>query len=130
VPHHVSIDPTLGIAAVRAWGPVSLGEFLDYRTELASHSDFTPGMRVLIDLREAEFTPSGDEIRRLTTSSPFSGEALIAVLVPDDLHFGLARMWAVFGERTSGTLHPFRSLEKACEWLDVPPGEAMRLLTQ
>lgn len=123
MPYTLRIDARLGLALVRASGTVTVEEFTAYRRDLASHPEFREGMHLLVDLSDARFEPSAAQVRRLANAGPFSEGSKQAVVVADDLHFGLARMWSMRREGERGSLRPFRTVGEACAWLAVAEEE-------
>jgi hypothetical protein len=80
----------------------------------------------LVDLRHADSAPrSSEALRRLARyilekhgNSPV--EINIAVVAPQNVSFGLARMFEVFSCGVPWRFNVFRETKPALEWLDIP----------
>jgi hypothetical protein len=124
----IRIDEGKGFRFQTVTGEVS---FEELRRALASiyGGAETLGMDSLWDLSEAEMSISSEEVGLLSdfVGGHWEGKggARSALVVPEDLAFGLARM---YGARLSPSLHSqigvFRELEEALNWLglDVQDG--------
>jgi hypothetical protein len=84
--------------------------------------DYDPGLDELIDLRGVTglgVTSSG--IRRLGETSlelhRGTPAVRVAIVAPDNLTFGLSRMYEAFVEESNSEYNVFRSLEEALSWL-------------
>lgn len=79
-----------------------------------------PSVRVLVDLRSVEGTPSESEIREFThrlTERRGSVPTRRAYLVSDDAHYGIARMTATYAELGGLEARVFRQEDAALAWL-------------
>lgn len=88
----------------------------------------------------ADFTGSdlrgvgADHIRELAQIAEQAASAnpslLTAIVTPEDLQYGLGRMWATITEATGWECRTFRSREEASAWLaerlDLPRDELLR----
>jgi hypothetical protein len=97
----------------------------DYRAFFAS-SDWVPGHNELVDLCDADLskvTPGGlrdlaSIVKQIFQSKDVSPK--VAVYAPNDLPFGLARMYSVPAEDFE-TQMVFRDLNEAMVWLHTSP---------
>ena len=74
----------------------------------------------LIDLREAAFSFSEAEIRELVdfvNRVDAEPRGRTAYLVPQDLEFGLMRMYQAYRDRTDPNVRVFRALDEALTWV-------------
>jgi hypothetical protein len=86
---------------------------------LSGDPDFDPEFSQLVDFRQitgVEFGP--EEVRQFAERSIYSPRSRRAILVKDDLHFGLARMFEIHRELNGETgIRVFRSFDEAMEWI-------------
>jgi hypothetical protein len=102
-------------------GEVTLSELAQNRLELLRDTDFQPSYAQLVDLRSGQMSNlSTADVRSLSSSTIFNPGVKRAIVAPNDLEFGMARMFGVFVERFGQQVRVFRSIEEACEWLGVP----------
>ena len=88
-----------------------------------------PSAGQLVDMRGIRFTADMDLLRSMVADDPFPPEARRAAVVSDEVSYGITRQYgAMLPHDEQGHLHPFRSLEEACVWLDVPVEVAKRAL--
>jgi hypothetical protein len=69
------------------------------------------------------FEASNDAIRTLAESDPAFPAGCVRIFVcPEDLIYGMARMFQILGEKTRPDLHVARTLDEAYHWLkaDAP----------
>ena len=86
---------------------------------LSSDPDFDPEFAQVIDftrITTVELEPA--DIRRFAQRKIFSPTSRRAMIVKDDLHFGLARMFATHRELEGETgIRVFRDAEEATDWV-------------
>jgi hypothetical protein len=106
----------------RGWGVVTDEELQAHSRALGADPRFEPSFRQLQDLTdvgEPIVTPTG--LRILAQLNPFGKNARRAVLVADDVTFGLARMHEMLRGASGDELQVFRDRAAAVEWLGLPP---------
>jgi hypothetical protein len=88
---------------------------------LSADSDFDPNFSQLADFREitaVEFGP--EDVRQFAQRKIYSSTSRRAILVKDDLQFGLARMFETYRELNGESgIRVFRAFEEAMEWILV-----------
>ncbi|MEM1415737.1 MAG: STAS/SEC14 domain-containing protein [Myxococcota bacterium] len=114
----VVMDPR-GFARVRAAGALTPEKALAIFRNLYGHDDHEPGMDVLYDLREADLSRlQADEMKvmfsRLGELPPADRAAIV---VREDVDYGVMRMWFVFSSTNAGERKIFREVEAAERWL-------------
>ena len=124
----VTIDADLAMVFTHATGKLDVGDVHAHRIGLREHPDYRPGMNHLIDLREAKLAPEPAELRHLVSEDPFDGGGRRALLVADDLLYGMGRMYEMLAEQRRIAFRPFRSLADACAWLGIPEERARAAL--
>lgn len=91
--------------------------------EALEHESWKPGTSLLIDHSDLNAGPL--TVREMATLADMIdaaraalGSSRMAIVAPNDLEFGLGRMWQVFVEnRWDGKSMLFRSREEAVRWL-------------
>jgi stage II sporulation SpoAA-like protein len=117
----IDTDSVEGVVVGTASGPLTLEEIREAAATVWTAFE-GPRIRVLWDLRDAQFTLSADDIRALAEfakkHSPFS-QLRMAFVVAGDLEFGLVRMFEVFREAESARTAVFRDRQQALGWLAI-----------
>ena len=104
-------------------GPLFLDELMGTLKGIYSSEDFDPAFDVLWDIRDADVSSfSHEEIVRLrdlvTGHWGVEGGSRAALIVSEDLSYGLARMYGSLIESSSASeLRVFRNMEDALNWL-------------
>ena len=121
MPHEYAIDTAKRLVKARMWGDLNRAEVLKAALELSADPRLLPGFSELIDLREASATSISAEDVRAIASAPLDPAARRAFVVPDDLMFGLARMFATLREleQVPEDINVFRKIEEAETWLGL-----------
>ncbi|MBW2287885.1 MAG: hypothetical protein JRG80_05145 [Deltaproteobacteria bacterium] len=118
---HYKIDVPNRLVRTHVDGTLTDADLIDGDSALRNDPEFDPAYFQLLDLREAdgsEVTAVG--IRALASRPPlFTSSARRALVVQTDLGFGMGRMFELLREGKSGEVRVFRSLEEACDWLDL-----------
>jgi hypothetical protein len=126
MPITYQLKPDLRLVILVHAGVVTDDEFLSFYKALFQDNRFDESFKLLVDLRQAESSVrSGatlhefaDFIRRQylsTTATP-----KVAVVAPEDISFGLARMYEAFSEEVPWEFEVFRAIDAALAWLGLP----------
>jgi hypothetical protein len=107
-------------------GSVSDDEFLSSYREFFNDARYDRSFNVLVDLRRADSSARGPEALR--DFAGFVGrqfadtktEPKVAVVAPQDISFGLARMYEAFSDTVPLEFKVFRGAEAALSWLGLP----------
>lgn len=97
-----------------------------YQREVWSRSDVA-GYNELIDMSQVAqiVRPPADRVRQLAQLSaakdPPTGRSRFAIVAPQDVAFGIGRMYEAYRESAHGTkeVGVFRTIESALTWLGV-----------
>ena len=121
MPHEYGIDTARRLVSTRMWGALDRAEVLKTALELSEDPKLLPGFSELIDLREASATAISAEDVRAIASAQLDPVARRAFVVPDELMFGLARMFATLRElkQVPEDINVFRTIEEAETWLGL-----------
>lgn len=100
-------------------GVLNKEEVIAHRTRLVADPDFDPSFSQLVDFRHnTSFEFSAGELRQLADHDPFSISSRRAFLMPNDLGYGLGRMYEVFREAAGEHgIRIFRDLDEALDWV-------------
>lgn len=108
-------------------GLIPDNEFLLAYQQLFTDAGFNSSYKLLVDLRSTDSSPrSSDALKALAEWKMRIYEGRdqipkIAVVAPDDLSYGLSRMYDMHSAALPGEYVVFKSSEKALSWLNVPP---------
>lgn len=111
----------IGVAVSVIDGTLSYDDLIEHRERMASHPHYDPSCKLLFDVRRVtEFAVTGNQIRAFAdfaqTGKPRF--ARMAMVVPDDLGYGLARVFRAYtGRHDDSSLKIFRDAKEAWAWL-------------
>lgn len=120
-----------GIIVVQQSGEVSIGAIANSLSNLLCHApSLKPPFQILWDGRLAAASKSSQLIRTVAidikNDYPLFASACIALVVNNDLQFGLARLSQTYLEMEGLTVRVFRDLEPASLWLEENQTEPAR----
>lgn len=127
MPMQYRIDAGRRLIVSRAVGTLTDAEIFAYQAEISSRADLA-GFDELIDMSVVERIelPSIDRVRTLATHSaatePGPGTSRIAVVAPDDLSYGLGRMYQTYRHGDPSNVRHvgvFRTMAEALAFLRV-----------
>jgi hypothetical protein len=130
VPLTYRIDPERRLVVTQGRGILKDQEVFGYQQEVWSRSDVA-GFDELVDMTAVTqiLLPSLDRVRDLAELAAEMGRGAprskMAIVAPDDLAFGLGRMFEAFRESAAPGIKPvgvFRTVPEALEWLGVEGG--------
>ena len=113
------IDKERRLVLSSAAGVFTKEDVLGHMERLSKDPDFDPDFSQLIDFRQVTaFEIGPEDVRQLAERNLFSAHSRRALLVKDDLQFGLARMFEIHRELQGETgIRVFRSLDEALGWI-------------
>jgi hypothetical protein len=116
------VNKSDGYCDVHVTGTVNRTDFETQMLKILEHPDLVSGMPIIYDLHNADVKHLNEkDFRQLQIVNrhlaPRRGKALVAIVVPDDLEFGLARMYAVMGASPNLKINVFRNHSSALEWV-------------
>ena len=122
MPTRYEYDPATRIVRIEISGEVREAELVDLAQKLASDESFAPGHGELVDLRGLRDTDvSAPALRQVAgifaRTDRYADRTRVAMCAPDDLAFGLSRMYEAFRESSGLQLRVFRTLGEAERWL-------------
>jgi hypothetical protein len=116
------IDKQRGLVLSTATGTLSSQDLRDHAKRLNADPDFTPDQSQLFDMTlvtKVELT--ADALRELAVCTRFSSRSRRALVIKQDVLYGMARMWAAFHEN-EGAIDQVKIFEDrgvALRWLDT-----------
>jgi hypothetical protein len=128
----VSIDAELGVCSVRVTGRFELSQRRSAMHAILERLGADPDMPTLYDLRGSDFTHLSAEDMALLRDQNRQlagrrGDTRLALLVADDLSYGLCRMYAALGVSSNLEVDVFRDEREALRWLvQAPSGRTGR----
>jgi hypothetical protein len=122
------VDRKYGVVLAWGEGVVSDDELLAFVQRTANDSEFRSGMHELIDLRRVDTSALSTRSLRRTAelfaafdTGPAQGR--VAIVAPEDLAYGLSRMYQAFRGEDAVELMVFRDMIDARKWLGLPEDE-------
>ena len=121
MPTELNIDTNQGIVYSTFYGEVDTAELVEQVQAIRRHPDFDPQFRELIDASKVtSFDVSSDEVRDFAVQPPpFAASARRVLVASEDLVFGLARMFQIFGAEQRPHFEVVRTLEEAHQLLGI-----------
>ena len=100
-------------------GLLNTDDLMGHQDRLLKDPDFNPSYSQLFDLTHiTELQVGPEEVRRLAQRHVFSPTSRRAVVVKDDLQYGLARMFEIHRELAGESgIRVFRNLDDALNWI-------------
>jgi hypothetical protein len=121
----IEIDNNKGIAYINIIGCAFESDLRNAFNSVISSSSYKKGMYKLWDLSDADLSSidnaSLESLAKTSRDCSLENDkAKIAVVAPQDLEFGMMRVYERVSERKDYKFAPFRSLEQAEKWLFEP----------
>jgi len=118
-----SINKKDNLRIHKVTGSILFDELMDELKAIYTQPDFNPEMNTLWDLCDADVSsfPS-DQVQHIQSFvSQYwggSGKSRSALIVSDDVAYGLSRMYEILSEgKTAGKIMVFRDYEEASNWV-------------
>jgi|SRR6267154_6093702 hypothetical protein len=113
------IDKERRLVLSSGTGVLTKEDILGHMERLSKDPDFDPEFSQLTDFTKITALEIGPEdIRQFAQKNLFSPHSRRALLVKDDLQFGLARMFEIHRELKGETgIRVFRTLDEALDWI-------------
>jgi hypothetical protein len=125
MPCGYTIDLARSLVLSRGWGVVTDRELLAHVRALTADSRSARDFRQLADLRDVtDIQITASCIRETVKLNPFGAGARRAVVVTNDIVFGMARMYQIFTDESPDELQIFRKVNDALQWLWIADAKA------
>jgi hypothetical protein len=119
MPILIEHDPERLVMRVTLTGAISDADLDGYLAEVRARGPSFLESHQLVDLSAADLSGvSGEMVRRAASAAPLAVGARRAIVAPDDLAFGMSRMYAAAKDGRDDT-RLFRDRGSALEWLGV-----------
>jgi hypothetical protein len=119
MPACYKIDKQRRLVMSTAYGTVSREDLLDHQNKLLADPDFDPTFSQLSDfghMTKVEVT--AEDVRKFAERNIFAPSSRRAFVVPDDVAFGLARMFEMLRDaKGEQGIRVFRELEEGLDWV-------------
>lgn len=120
MPVRYRIDKLLKVVFSTAAGPLSEDDALAHERRLRADPAFDAGYWQLYDLRDADLSRISPQcIGILAQTTLFKSGTRRALVVGNDLAYGLARMFAALREGSGEHIRVFRDMGAALTWLEL-----------
>jgi hypothetical protein len=116
MPCAYTIDLARSLVLSRGWGAVADRELLAHVRALTADPRFARNFHQLIDLRDVtDVQITASCIREMVRLNPFGAGARRAVVVTNDVVFGMARMYQILSDESPDELQIFRRMDNALQ---------------
>ncbi|MCB1184211.1 hypothetical protein KDM41_12315 [bacterium] len=121
MPTAIRYDAANRISYVTITDPFTFEDLHQVLVDLTSPTDHPPDADAIWDGRDVDFRPIDraftEEVVGLRERFPARGRARVAFVVPNDLGFGMARMFEALSADVLGESFVCRSVEEAESWI-------------
>lgn len=120
MPYSHEMHPQEKYALVIAEGECDLDQTIVAMTTLVKDPDFGPGFGILADARRIQYAPGVEETRQIATVASqrnFFLDHPMAIVVEQEVTYGIARMFSALAGLQGVTAEVFRDIEEARSWL-------------
>jgi len=125
MPCAYTIDLARSLVLSLGWGVLTDRELLAHVRALTADPRFARDFRQLADLRDVtDVQITASTIREMVGLNPFGAGARRAVVVTNDVVFGMARMYQILSDESLDELRIFRKMDDALQWLWIADAKA------
>jgi len=123
MPFEYTILAPQRVVYARSTDRLSASDILTLIRRLRQDPALNPDFDSIIDMTPTQsFESTGDEIAKAASDSAFSMTSRRAMVAPDSLGYGMARIYAAYRElRGQSAIQVFNDLRSACAWLGIDP---------
>jgi len=129
MPAFYKIDKERRLVMSSGSGVLTKEDIFEHQERLSKDPDFDPTFSQLSDfthITKIDITP--EDVRLAAQKNLFSPQSRRAMLVKDDLQFGLARMFEIHRELAGEKgIRVFRKIEDALDWIFTPGASTARI---
>jgi len=119
----IHIEPESGVAVNTCSGVLRIDDARKDVTSLWNHPDWN-GKTAVWDYRDASFELSNSDIRQIASfvarEQPAIPPTKVAFVTPNDIDFGLSRVYEAFRKDPRTEFRVFRDIDEALEWARSP----------
>lgn len=119
MPAFYRIDKERRLVLSTGAGEFSKADVLAHQEKLVNDPDFDPSFSQIADFTQVtELNLSAEDVRQLAEKAVFSPHSRRAIIAPNNLVFGLSRMFEILRENHGDMgIRAFRTLEEALDWV-------------
>jgi hypothetical protein len=119
MPGCYKIDKERRLVMTTAFGVVTKEDLLDHQDKLMADPDFDPTFSQLLDFAHmTKLDLKAADVKLLAERNIFAANARRAFVVPEDVAFGMARMFEMLREgKGEQGIRVFRTLEEGLGWV-------------
>jgi hypothetical protein len=130
MPAGYTIDLERSLVLSRGWGVLTDRELLVHVRALTADPHFARNFCQLGDLRDVtDVQITAATIREMVRMNPFWAGARRALVVTNDVVYGMARMYQILRDESPDELEIFRKMDGALQWLGLADAKAKLLST-
>ena len=115
------IDEAAGTVTVTGEGDITHEEDLACFGAVLGNPAYRPGMGLLLDYRKRSSVATTDQVKEFVEAGAKLREALgdsrLAVVVSEEIAYGMSRMYSMLAESESVPTRSFRDIGEAMHWL-------------
>ena len=120
-----TIDLKRSLVRSRGWGVLTDRELLAHAHALTVDPHFAPNFHQLADLRDVtDVQITSATIKEMVRLNPFWAGARRALVITNDVLFGMARMYQILKDESPDELQIFRNMDDALQWLGLADAKA------
>jgi hypothetical protein len=120
-----TIDLERSLVRSRGWGILTDRELLAHARALTVDPHFASNFHQLADLREVtDVEITSATIKEMVRLNPFWAGARRALVITNDVLFGMARMYQILKDESPDELQIFRNMDDALQWLGLADAKA------
>jgi len=124
MPSCYKIDKNRKLVMSTGYGVVTKEDVLDHQNRILGDPEFDPSFSQLLDftnMTRIGFTSA--DVHLFASRNVFSASARRAIVVPDEVTYGLARMFEILRESKGEMgIRVYRTLEEGLNWVFDPQG--------
>ena len=128
MPYTLIFDPDHDVVIGTGSGTLGYLEALEAAVSVWEHREWK-GKSIVWDFRIAQFEMTGDSVREfadfVTKHQPLSRPPRVALIVANEMTFGMARMFEAFREDLSTEVRVFQEYQDAVAWASQATGRRM-----
>jgi|SRR5689334_16277827 len=113
MPARYEIDKERRLVITTVWGPLTLADALAHQHSLGKDPDFDPSFSQVMDLTQiTQYDVDANDIFKLAQTSAFSSASRRAIIVKDDLGYGMGRMFEILREMRAKSEFAFSAIAR------------------
>ncbi|MBE7462367.1 MAG: hypothetical protein HS116_02630 [Planctomycetes bacterium] len=128
MPYEIVLNARAKLVHSRAWGNLSDAELLEHRDRIQAHFEagtLDAAWSHFVDFSAVSHVDvSTATVGLLAANNPWPTAVRRALVAPQDIVFGLSRMYEMFSGAKGQNIRVFRTLDEARTWLQGEPRQS------